>query len=199
MLSPAQLSSLGLRRGPGHEVFHDFTPSPLMPATRIARNEILLMGYPSHLKGADLLIRTFCLIADRHPDVTLHLVGHCPDRAPVERLANGHSRIRRSKAVQSIRGLELISGCRVFSLPSRTEAMGRVMLEAMAAGKLIVASNVDGIPHQVRHGEHGLLFETKNTADLAAWLDRLLSNDGLASRLGENGRRPAQTGYTELH
>ena len=55
--------------------------------------------------------------------------------------------------------------CRVFVLPSRTEAMGRVLIEAMAMGKTCIASAVDGIPHYVRDEDTGLLFRSGDAAD----------------------------------
>ena len=77
----------------------------------------------------------------------------------------------------------------MFVLPSRTEAMGRVLLEAMACQKPIVASNVDGIPSVVEHERNGLLFESENVGDLASQLRRVLLDRDLAGKLAQEGHR----------
>jgi glycosyltransferase involved in cell wall biosynthesis len=66
--------------------------------------------------------------------------------------------------------------------------MGRVLLEAMAAARPIVASAVDGIPHYIRHGETGLLFEPENVDDLARQLDRVLGDQDFARQLALRGQ-----------
>lgn len=198
LLYPTQLDDLRLRHIPPATVSHDFVPVSLIPWRPEAEApEILLMGYPWHLKGVDLLIKAFLQIAEKHQDVKLRVIGHCPDRAPFEALAGGHPRISLEKAVFSEEAQQAISQCRVFVLASRTEAMGRVLLEAMAAGRPIVASRVDGIPHYVQDGVNGLLFESENVADLAEKLDRVLSDAALRRTLGENGRRIVMEQYSE--
>ncbi len=198
LLYPSQIDELPVQERPTTTISHDFVPVGLVPYTpETDAPEILLMGYPWHLKGVDLLIKAFLQIADRHPDVTLRVIGHCPDRAPFERLAAGHPRVSLEKAVFSEEAYAAISRCRVFVLASRTEAMGRVLLEAMAAGRPIVASRVDGIPHYVEDGVNGLLFESENVADLAEKLDRVLSDAELRRTLGANGRRIVMEQYSE--
>ena len=90
-----------------------------------------------------------------------------------------------------------MAACSLFVLPSRTEAMGRVLIEAMACKKPIVASNVDGIPTIVKNDFNGLLFESENVDDLAEKIDRLLGNKDLAKKLAENGYIYAQTQLSE--
>lgn len=201
LLYPTQLDDLHIGFLPPVTLSHDFTAvsSMLSSEPRSTTNEILFMGYPWGLKGVDLLIQAFLQVANRHPSVTLHLVGHCPDRAPFEALAAGHPRIKMTKGVPQAEAHRLIRSCLVFTLASRTEGTARVLLEASAAGRPIVASRVDGTPHLIRHEENGLLFESENVADLASQLDRVLSDEALAKRLGETARRVVQERYTELH
>jgi len=72
-------------------------------------------------------------------------------------------------------------------LPSLFEGMGRVVLEAMASGKAVIASDVGGIPDLVRHRENGLLVRPGDCESLKQALVELLSNAVLRTRLGENG------------
>ncbi len=71
----------------------------------------------------------------------------------------------------------------VFVLPSLNESFSNSLMEAMACGCTVVASNVGGNPELVRDGENGLLFETGNAAELAACLEALLEDDSLRGKL----------------
>ena len=82
--------------------------------------------------------------------------------------------------------VKLMAGCSLFILPSRTEAMGRVLLEAMACEKPIIASNVGGIPEVIKNGYNGLLFKSENVDDLADKIRLVLSNKKFALMLGNN-------------
>jgi glycosyltransferase involved in cell wall biosynthesis len=70
--------------------------------------------------------------------------------------------------------------------------MGRVLLEAMAAGKPRIGSNVDGIPTVINDGVDGFLCEPESIEDLAEKLDRLMSDPILRSNLGAAGRLRAE-------
>jgi glycosyltransferase involved in cell wall biosynthesis len=85
----------------------------------------------------------------------------------------------------------------VLVLPSRSEGMGRVLLEAMAAGVPVVGSDAGGIPHYIRHGENGLVFLSGDAAALGEALRQLLSDRQLRERLGRRGFEIARTTYTE--
>ena len=77
----------------------------------------------------------------------------------------------------------------IFTLPSLNEGMGRVLVEAMAAGKPIVASNVGGIPELVNHGENGLLVPPGDEIALADSIKRLISDPEKAKLMGLKGRK----------
>ncbi|MCU0253335.1 MAG: glycosyltransferase family 4 protein [Acidobacteria bacterium] len=184
-------------RVPVRRVSHSFVPIGLIPRSTEDERFVLFLGFPWYLKGVDLLIAAFRQIADQVPDVTLRVVGHFPDREALERQTAGHPRISIEKAVKAPVAHDLVSRCSVLVLPSRTEAMGRVLLEAMAAGKPVVASRVDGIPHYVTDGENGLLFACGDSHDLARQLLRVLTDPALARRLGETGHARVRAEWSE--
>lgn len=76
----------------------------------------------------------------------------------------------------------------IFVLASMNEGMGRVLVEAMAAEKPIVASAVGGIPDLVKNEENGLLVPPDDDAALAWALDGLIKNPEKARRMGRKGR-----------
>ena len=72
------------------------------------------------------------------------------------------------------------------------ESFGIVLLEAMAAGKPVVASDIEGYRGVMQHGRQGLLFQNKNVESLAAQLETLIRNPGQRRAMGEHGRATAQ-------
>jgi N-acetyl-alpha-D-glucosaminyl L-malate synthase BshA len=83
---------------------------------------------------------------------------------------------------------QLYNACNVFVLPSHMEGFGLTLLEAMAAAKPVVASNVGGIPELVKNGINGILANTNNTKELATALTFLLDNPELAKNMGLQNR-----------
>jgi glycosyltransferase involved in cell wall biosynthesis len=75
------------------------------------------------------------------------------------------------------------------------EALGRTAVEAMAAGKPVVASRIGGLPFTVADGATGLLCEPGDAADLARKLEALLDDPGLRQRMGLAGRRRFEEHY----
>jgi glycosyltransferase involved in cell wall biosynthesis len=197
LLYPTQLNDIELASAPYTEVFHDFTAVSKLRPSAADDGYVLLLGYPWFLKGVDVLIRAFLAIAERHPNHRLLIVGHCPDRTPFEELAAGHPRIEFHPGIPAPAAMALIESCTILALPSRTEAMGRVILEAYAARKPVVASNVDGIPNIVEDGVSGLLVTPGDPDDLARKLDLLLTDKALAERIAANGHEAATTRFSE--
>jgi glycosyltransferase involved in cell wall biosynthesis len=73
-------------------------------------------------------------------------------------------------------------------LPSLNEGMGRVLVEAMAAGKPVVASEVGGIPDLVRHGETGYLVRPADEKALANGIRKILIDPERAKQMGQQGK-----------
>jgi glycosyltransferase involved in cell wall biosynthesis len=86
--------------------------------------------------------------------------------------------------------------CDIFCFPSYREGFGTVALEASAMEKAIVASNIYGLSDAVADNETGLLFEVKNSDDLTKKLEKLLSDNDLAIRLGKQGRARVQKDFS---
>jgi glycosyltransferase involved in cell wall biosynthesis len=197
LLYPEQLDGLRIRRNGPVEVFPDFVPIRALPVGQPAQKYLLFLGYPWYLKGVDVLIKAFNRIAGRFPDYALKIVGHCPDRRPFEALRAGDPRIEFYPGMNHDECMQLMAGCSVFVLPSRTEAMGRVLIEAMAMQKPVVASRVDGIPNVVEDGVTGLLFRSEDDADLAEKLERVLSEPDTAAALARAAFRRVWTVHKE--
>ncbi|HBZ71206.1 MAG TPA: glycosyl transferase [Deltaproteobacteria bacterium] len=114
-------------------------------------------------------------VLDAHPDATLAFVGDGPARAAIERTFAG----RRANFVGYLRGEELaaaFASADLFLMPSRTETLGFVVLEAMSAGCPVVAARAGGIPDLVVHEETGLLYDPGDPRDLLAAVTSLLEH-----------------------
>lgn len=176
-----------LRRRPV-SVFHEF-----VPVSRIERRPgerepvVLFAGHPWYLKGVDILIRAFRALAPDFPATRLEVVGYFPDGAEIRRLAAGCPQIQILEPIHHPQLMEKMSRVQLLVLPSRCEGMGRVLLEAMAAGIPVVGSDAGGIPHYARNGETGLVFRSGDAGDLEAKLRRLLADPALREQLGERG------------
>ncbi len=174
-------------------MFHDFVPTHIFSdKAQPVTNNILFMGYPFYRKGVDILIRSFLKISPSFPSVQLTILGHCPGGAPERQryidMTRGNANIHIMPPVFYDEALEYINTCRFLVLPSRSEAMGRVLIEAMAAGKPVIGSRVGGIPDVIEDGGNGFLFTREDTDDLADKIQRLLQDDALRERMGRRSR-----------
>jgi len=91
---------------------------------------------------------------------------------------------------------DLLAACDLFVLPSHAEAMPLALLEAMAAGRPVIASRVGGIPDVVREGIEGLLVPARDPAALAVAIGRLLSDAALRERMGEAARARVEASFS---
>ena len=160
--------------------FADFAATGFFGSLATYEGDYLLaVGHPFHRKGVDILIQAFARIADRHPHM------HAP-----------HSRLRAARmswtaiaswpitipASSSSRPGwieevgEQMRGCYAFVHAARSEAMGRVLLEAMACRKAVVSTRTNGGADYVVDGKTGILCEIDDVDGLAAAMDALLSD-----------------------
>lgn len=86
---------------------------------------------------------------------------------------------------------EEISKCLCVCLPSTYESFGMVLAEAMAVGKPVIASNLEGTRYVVNNNETGFLFEAGNIYMLSEKIRFLINNKDVAKRMGEAGRKEA--------
>ncbi len=95
--------------------------------------------------------------------------------------------------VQEVR--TFLAALDIFAFPSHQEAMGRALLEAMAAGLPIVATRIGGIPEALQQGAAGLLVDPARPDQIAEALGRLARDRDLARRLGSAARAAAERDY----
>ena len=162
-------------------------------------NYLLAVGYPFELKGMDVLIRAFALISSRHPAMHLRIMGYCPqsELRQYQRLTQGNPRIHFIPPGWIEDVGEQMRGCYALVNAARTEAMGKVHLEAMACAKPIVATRTNGGITCIEEGRTGLLSEINNVDGLARNLDYLFSNPLLATEMGRAGYERGRAYFSE--
>jgi glycosyltransferase involved in cell wall biosynthesis len=133
-------------------------------------------------------------VVERHPKSLLVLVGKGDDKGEEE--VKLKEQVERAGLAHRVRFLgwrsdvDEIMGCfDIFVLPSLNEGMGRVLVEAMAAGLPIVASRVGGIPDLVKDGQNGLLVPPKDVSALENAISALLEHKEKRKRMGEAGKK----------
>ena len=93
---------------------------------------------------------------------------------------------------------EVFSVSHIVCLPSLYgEGLPKVLLEAAASGKPIIASDIPGCREIVRDGENGILVQVKNVSELSKAITRLLKDKSLREKMGDNGRHIVEKEFTK--
>lgn len=129
--------------------------------------------------------------------VRLHIFGDGSERSRIEAIVRETGLSDRVVLHGAIaRPQDALSRIRLLVLPSRAEGFGLVLIEAMAAGVPVVATNVPGIRDVVRHDFTGLLVPPGSPADLARAIDAIVSSPALRRRLVESARREVRERFS---
>jgi len=156
---------------------------------------ILFVGrFNDARKGFKFLLRALPLVQQQFPDARLMVVGP-GDKTKFHDLINRYL-IRGVDFMGEVSSRDLpryYASCNVFSAPSiHGESFGLVLLESMASGKPVVASNIPGYASVLNHNKDGLLAAPKDSMSIALAIVRLFADSDLRARLSVEGRRTAE-------
>ncbi|MDY6989131.1 MAG: glycosyltransferase family 4 protein [Thermodesulfobacteriota bacterium] len=151
------------------------------------------VGWLLPIKGPMYLLRAMKGLWQSHPHTMLVYVG----KGDMEQVLKEEARLMGGSDRVLFLGWrddipEIMQCLDVFVLPSLNEGMGRVLVEAMAAGKPVVASRVGGILDLVKDGLNGFLVEPGNPGALCDAIRKLLSDKRLRANMGRQGRNRAK-------
>jgi glycosyltransferase involved in cell wall biosynthesis len=152
---------------------------------------VLSLARLNGLKGHDVLLSAFQQVARSDPKIRLVIAGGGPQRARLHAvtLALGLAdRVTFLGEVDRARVPALLAGCRFLALASWSEGIPNVILEAMAAGKAVVATAVGGTPEVVADPERGCLVGPGDPVQLAEAMLDLLRDPARCAAMGEAGR-----------
>jgi len=141
-------------------------------------------------KGFDILIQAMAIVTTEVPDVTLLIAGHDPwgYGKVIKGLINRFGLDREIRLIGFQNDIpSLLHALDIFAFASRSEGFGQVVIEAMAAGKPVVANKIPPMTEIVRDGETGLLVEAENPEALARAIIWLLRHPEEAKQMGSRG------------
>lgn len=175
--SPTSKMEVGLPRS--------FTDFQILCVTRITPR-----------KGIRYLIEAFSQLSKKYPNLNLQIVGEGDEKNNLEEL------VRKLGIEKQINFVGLLpheklpayyqSAC-VYVLPSLNEGMSNSMLEALASGLPLIATNTGGTSELVEEGINGFIVKMKDTQDLANKIEILMKDEELRKKMGEASRRKAES------
>jgi glycosyltransferase involved in cell wall biosynthesis len=173
--------------------FMDLDPFTAAPPEPLPERPLaLFVGVLERYKNVDGLADAWRRAAPRIPEATLHLVGSGAEERLVRRLvADLPGQTRWTPELPPAGVVAALDQATALVLPSRSEGMGRVVVEAFCRGRPVVGSRVGGIPDLVEDGENGVLVSPGDTDALTEALVRILGDRALAERLGAGARASA--------
>ena len=161
-------------------------PAVALPAEPAA----VFVGVLEAYKNIDGLARAWALAAPRLSGAGLRIVGKGTRADVAEGLVREHG-ARWDRELSPAEVAAAIDDTWVLVLPSRSEGMGRVLVEAFCRGRAVIGTRAGSIPDLVADGVSGLLVEPDDPAALADALVRVLGDRELAERLGAGARDAA--------
>jgi glycosyltransferase involved in cell wall biosynthesis len=179
-------------RGQELEELHRRAAEPAAPPLDAPGSPMLLcVGRLAEQKGHRFLLEAMPAILAEHPDARLLLAG---DGHLLRALQEQAAPLRDRVSFLGIREdvPALVASTDLFVFPSLWEGQGNALLEAMAVGAAIVATDIPSTRETVLDGEHALLVPPGDAAALAAAVNRLLAEPALATRLADAARIRAQ-------
>ncbi|MEK7703750.1 MAG: glycosyltransferase, partial [Myxococcota bacterium] len=190
-VSQAVHTSATGRGAPANKVsvaYPAFTVAPHIVPLDERRRHILSVGRLEHVKGHDVLLRAWALVAG-DPALAgwqLRIVGDGSQRQRLRRLARKLHLEGRCTLVGELTpeavAREMADAC-VFVLPSRAEALSLALLEAMAGGLACIASDVGGVREIIKSDGHGLRVAPEDAPTLAQAMQRLTADPNALATL----------------
>lgn len=183
-----------------HRMYHGVDRQQFHPRPRVASDAppmILSVGRLREKKGLDTLIDACRVLHQRGQAVRCEIIGYGDERERLQARIDGHGLQASVSLVGKLpreKVIEAYARAAVYVQPSRIAADGdrdgipNVLLEAMAMGLPVVASDVSGIPELVNDGHNGLLVPPDDAEALADAITRLLEAPALCSALGCHAR-----------
>jgi glycosyltransferase involved in cell wall biosynthesis len=166
---------------------HEAFTGPLVPVP--AESRAIFVGVLERYKNVEVLASAWQIVAARLPDARLHLIGAGTHLEVAERLArDGVEWERRLEPPELAAALDR---ARALLLPSASEGLPRVAIEAFLRGRAVVGARAGGIPDIVEDGVNGLLVEPGDAPSLAGAVERILADHELAVSLGRGAAASA--------
>jgi glycosyltransferase involved in cell wall biosynthesis len=184
------VGELGVEATADFPAYMDLEPFTVPPKPLPDAPVALFVGVLEQYKNIDGLAAAWRLAAPRVGGASLRLVGKGSRADVAEALVRDHG-VRWDEELTAAEVAAALDAAWVLVLPSRSEGMGRVLVEAFCRGRGVVGARAGSIPNLVADGVSGLLVEPGEPEALAEALVRVLSDRALAEQLAEGARAAA--------
>jgi len=146
-------------------------------------------------KGLEYLIEAVAMLAKKYPQILLKIIGDGIERKKLEKQAAESGVKNNVFFVGIVKHNEVNKYCQeadVFVLPSLNEGMSNAMLEALASGLPIIATDTGGSKELIKEGLNGFMIKIKDSDDIAEKLEKLIVNPELVKSMGAESRKIAE-------
>ena len=173
-------------------IYHSQLPGSPPPAP-LKENRILCVGTIGARKGQWILAEAFALVAERHPEWSLSIVGRSADDALTQKIRAAVEKPGIRERVEIVHGAtddEVNAYYRrssIFAMPSFLEGLGLSLQEAIYHGCCPIGSHIGGIPELIENNINGITVPSGDVQALAAGLDRLMCNQTLRDKYQAEG------------
>jgi glycosyltransferase involved in cell wall biosynthesis len=151
---------------------------------------LLFVGVLERYKAVEVLAEAWRLAAPRMPSATLQLVGRGTRREVAEALVAAFpERVRWTERLTTAEVASALDESTALLLPSRSEGLPRIVVEAFCRGRPVIGARAGGIPDIVVDGENGLLVPPEDAVALADAIVRLAGDPALARSLATGAAR----------
>jgi glycosyltransferase involved in cell wall biosynthesis len=178
----------------------EVAPAELRRQLGAGRGDLLVLSIArlAEDKGLKYLIEAAAMLPHKGHRIQIVIAGEGPAREQLERLASHLSVTDRVSFVGFREDVgDLLAACDLVILPSLREGLSISLLEAMAAGKPIIATSIGSQREVASHAEMALLVRPADALSLSEGILRLASDRALMARLGANARAVYESSYAE--
>ncbi|SRR6266851_173341 len=146
-------------------------------------------------KGIEFLLQAFRVVAEVHNHIRLRIAGGGSSRSSLEKMAVELGIANRVDFLGQLKETSIIGelcSSDLFVLPSLAEGLPVSLMEAMAVGVPVIATNVAGVSELIENGHNGLLVPPTNVPALAKSILKMIADSGLRTRVAECGRQKVE-------
>lgn len=160
------------------------------------KKRILFLGRLCKEKGIEELLEIMPELHEKYPEMKLLLGGIWEEESLRKKAESFPEYVTYLGWIEGEAKRDYLSLSDIFVFPTYFEGQPVSVLEAMAFGCAVAASETGGIPQMIQHQENGLLFEPKNAEALKEALETLLGNEEICKKLGANARETVKKEFS---
>lgn len=153
---------------------------------------ILYLGRLHGVKGLEYLLKAFSSVNDKHPRSRLTIVGEGKEKEKLMKIARSlglEEYVEFTGEVEYEETVEYYQNSDIFVLPSLSEGLPNVLMEAMSCGLPSVVTRVGGNKELIKDGKGGFLVPPKSSSDLSKAINKLIENPELRKTMGKFNRQ----------